>query len=983
MRALKLAGIFAVVVLINFNDAMPASEAQTRTRRTTVAEPSEPEEGSLGAEPEEGGSPESPPLPDDDTPAGGLGGATATASVVVEADDVRYPINKGNFGGKIMKEIEVYSLYKNLEHLKKLTPGFWTWAQTAPGSNYRWDTHRPCPGGYENDYPVFGVSGDGAIPEADKPNVVGLEYWQATDMRHCAYVRKYPNAERATVSIIFRDEEGNVIVRDDVKYVRFDFKVDADIPFKSPEDDMWCLMTLDSGNWNPNYRVYIREDMRIKVVAYDTEGHNHYAATTLDVSSRFTRGEWHTVEVYYEDGSENGTVAYYLDGVRQDIRTGLDTSSTVHTGTREIILGCCKGKSAEGKVYIDAVRAHNTYIGVDPGDPRDFIRGVHFDSSASTIDDFLYFAEKAGATPVVQTVLYPPGDNREHFTPQFSADLVEYINGEADPDFINKAKQLDFTHNTPSDNWANLRAARGRVEPYNVQYFTMGNEPYWAEEWPKEQPSLYADACYEHAVKMKEVDPSIKIGVFMYDGSGWDRAVLTKNEYILDWVCLQHDYSYEPGVNLSDQVPRLLGISAARFIGTGKPFLRRHTEGRTRLRQYLTHRDDLDEMITSQDEHGFSLIYPPGAGADLGYAIYRLGYRLETIEQGGPNAWDCDWLLINDRKYVYGVIGSDCLNPSYWAYRLFYEHFGAKYLKVNTSSPEYTIFSYRTGAELYETPYISAYASLSEDDSTMKIIVINRSPDQTIDVNFTLHDFTPSTGSALVYKLGGGGKGVFDTNLQDPNNIIIHESEMEIDGSEFTYTAEPLSITAIEIERYAAPFLSARYLSNGNVEMRWTAVPFATSYALQWGESERHPLGGSPKYPGGEVVIPFGTKLYMKMDPGDSLYAVVTARFADGTQTALSNVVHVQVMDRTTNIRTQVIGTALVIRWDAVPGAAGYKISCGPTPGGPYGCNMDAGNHTMRVIYPAMRGRIYVVVTPYNEEGVSGPPSEIIPVDMP
>ena len=984
-RSLLLAGVFAALFLINSTLPCPDAEAKSRDYlpEESVATPEVPPqpEDSEGSSPEDSHAPDlsPPPLGYD-----GVGEADATASVCIDAGNVRYPVNKANFGGKIMKELEVYSLYKNLEHLKKLTPGFWIWAHTAgPDSNYRWDTHEPLEGGYEITWPVFGVSGSGVMQAVEEPSAVGLDYWQATDIRHCACVRKVAGTAQAAMMIIFRDEEGNVIVRDDVHYIRFDFKVDDEVPFASPEDDMWCLVNTESGGWNSNYKVYLREDMRLEVVAYSTINGDPHAPTTLRVSNQFTRGEWHTLEVYYVTGSESGACAYYLDGVRQDIKTGLDTSSSAHTGTRKVTLGCVGGQDAEGTLYIDAFRAHDTYVGVEPGDPRDFICAVHFDSSATNVDDFLYYAEKAGSVPVVQTVLFPPDTGRDHLTPQFSADLVEYVNGEADPDYAVRARQLDFTHNTPSDNWANLRAARGRVEPYNVRYFTMGNEPYWAENWPKDNPALYAQASYQHALKMKEVDPSIKIGVFMYDGPNWDREVLTANKDVLDWLCIQHDYSYEQGVSLSNQVPRLLGISAATNVTSGKPWVRRHAAARDKLRQYLPDRDDYDEIITSQDEHGFCLIYGVGQGADLGYAIYRLGYRLETIEHGGPNAWDTDWLLINDRKFTYGVIGSDCLNPSYWAYRLFYEHFGAKYLSTTTSSPEYEIPNYKTGKVCHKAPCISAYASLSGNDSVLKIIVINRSLDKTIDVNFTLRNFTVSPGIARVYTLGGGGKGVFDTNLENPDNITIQESEMEIGGAEFTYTAEPLSMTAIEIDGFSAPTLSIRYLSDGNVELSWTRVPDGTSYVLQWGETQAYPFGGTEDYPGGQVCIRMGTRLFFRMSAGDSMYASVKALFADGAESPQSNVVHVNVMGAPPNVITQVIGSALIIRWEAVQDAAGYRISYGTTPQNLDEYTIDAGSSTMKVIYPQISGRLYLAVRAYDANGVTGPPSVVVPLDMP
>jgi len=801
MRTAILLGFLTTLIFIS----CPSFNSDAGTRIYSLAPSSTAPNSSASSSANAGGD-TSPVMSFAPIALGGAptGGATNDATVTIDAASVRHPINKGNFGGKIMKELEAYSLYKNWQNLKALTPGFWIWTQAAGASSYyRWDLHEALKGGYEIGGGSFSVAANGVFTQIEAPSTSGVDYWQGTDIRHCVFVNKVVGTAQAAVGYIFRDSTGAVAGRSDVYYLRFDFKVDAKTPFRSPAGDPWCLVRTDSSS-RVNYRVFVTEDMRINVVVYSATPANPATPTKMRTSKPFTRGQWHTLEVYYKPGSKSSAAAYYLDGVRQDIVTGLDTSTSGNADFIKCLFGCISGKDAAGKVYIDAVRMHNAYTGTNPGDPRNFIGALTFDSNPITVDDFLYYAEKAGATPVLQVSIFPPGTNHDYLTPQFSADFVEYVNGVADPDYTAKAKTLDFTHRTPSDNWANLRAARGHVEPYNVKYFTMGNEPYWADKWPKDNPSLYANECHNHIIKMKEVDPTIKAAVFMYNGS-WNKAALTTNKDVLDWVCIVHDYSYEMGVALSDQIPRLLGISAARDLATGKSRISGHSDARAALAKYLTNRNDADTLVTAMDEHGFCIVYPPGAGSDLGYAIQRLGYRLETIEQGGPNAWDGDWLLISDQKYTYGIIGSDSLTPSYWAYRLFYDHFGSKYLNVTINSPKHIIPSYKTGVPLYETPYISAYASLDDTGEVMKIIVINRSTDTVIPVNFTLQNFASTAASARVFKVGGAGKKVTDTNLVDPANVTIHESQIPLSGAAFTFNAEPLSMNAIEVCKFAQP----------------------------------------------------------------------------------------------------------------------------------------------------------------------------------
>ena len=126
-----------------------------------------------------------------------------------------------------------------------------------------------------------------------------------------------------------------------------------------------------------------------------------------------------------------------------------------------------------------------------------------------------------------------------------------------------------------------------------------------------------------------------------------------------------------------------------------------------------------------------------------------------------------------------------------------------------------------------------------------------------------------------------------------------------------------------------------------------------------------------------------GTRLFFRMSVGDSMYASVKAIFADGAESPRSNLVHVNVMGAPPDVITQVIGSALIIRWGAVQDAAGYRVSYGTTPQNLDECTIDAGGSTMKVIYPQISGRLYLVVRAYDANGVAGPPSAVVPVDMP
>jgi len=100
--------------------------------------------------------------------------------------------------------------------------------------------------------------------------------------------------------------------------------------------------------------------------------------------------------------------------------------------------------------------------------------------------------------------------------------------------------------------------AAGWVNQYNnvqelgVKYWELGNENYgpWQAGFDLATPKMYADACVIFAQKMKTIDPSIEVGVVLYEGEGgfndtpqakdWNETVLPIVEDIADFLIIHH-----------------------------------------------------------------------------------------------------------------------------------------------------------------------------------------------------------------------------------------------------------------------------------------------------------------------------------------------------------------------------------------------------------------------------------------------------------
>ncbi len=119
--------------------------------------------------------------------------------------------------------------------------------------------------------------------------------------------------------------------------------------------------------------------------------------------------------------------------------------------------------------------------------------------------------------------------NAHSQTPEDAANLVEYLNA-----------------TTPTQ-YADLRRAHGREEPYGVKLFGLGNEIYGNWQVGQKTAAEYAVWCAEAILQMKRVDPSIRVVVC---GLGrpdpeWDRTVLFRLIGQADMISM-HNYFGRP-----------------------------------------------------------------------------------------------------------------------------------------------------------------------------------------------------------------------------------------------------------------------------------------------------------------------------------------------------------------------------------------------------------------------------------------------------
>ena len=143
--------------------------------------------------------------------------------------------------------------------------------------------------------------------------------------------------------------------------------------------------------------------------------------------------------------------------------------------------------------------------------------GVDFHEIA--IDDFIALCREIGAEPYISI-------NLTWDTPEECAQWVEYCNG------------------PQTSEWGKIRADRGYPEPYNVLFWSLGNEMGYGHMEGPNSPALYRDKAMACGRAMLQTDPRLRLfysGPFPNDE--WMRDAIVPLSEIASFISL---HSYEP-----------------------------------------------------------------------------------------------------------------------------------------------------------------------------------------------------------------------------------------------------------------------------------------------------------------------------------------------------------------------------------------------------------------------------------------------------
>jgi len=396
-------------------------------------------------------------------------------------------------------------------------------------------------------------------------------------------------------------------------------------------------------------------------------------------------------------------------------------------------------------------------------DKRKVLKGFENVRMDFGIDEFLQFCEFFKITPHLVT-------NYIKGTPEESAALVEYCNGEISSHFGKKRK------------------LNGHEEPYNVQIWEIGNE-IW------DDPLEYGKGFTLFNKKMKEKDPKIKtmISADIWQWRNFFFSVIDNIGSDCDYYGWHWTQIGIPKVPASDEEIFLSMVGGSIYfennIDTVYSWLNSSGYSET-MNQAITelwtvYNPDGYEWDLDTTKRGASLENGLWMATQINSCIRKSKY-IDILERTfSVGTFRMEIEKNTGRRHYYKT-------PSHLVGVMISNHIGNKLLQTNVESEKYSLPFIDGLMQPINVPWIDVTTTVSAD--SLYINIVNRNPNNEIITLFNF-DFNLLNKLAKIYELYSPS--FLDYNsISNPENIKIIEKSWTVTNS-YTVPAHSFTILAI------------------------------------------------------------------------------------------------------------------------------------------------------------------------------------------
>lgn len=403
----------------------------------------------------------------------------------------------------------------------------------------------------------------------------------------------------------------------------------------------------------------------------------------------------------------------------------------------------------------------------------------NIESNQFGTDQFMQFCKKVGAQPYI-TVNMGTG------TMKLAQEWVEYCNVKAGPYY------------------ASLRKKNGHPKPYNVKYWSLGNEMDGPWQIGHLNAVDYSKKAMHFAHIMKLTDPNIKLigdGGADFEPSAhpfkWDQVVLGRLKNVIDYLSL-HMYVGNLNHNYYDFESTPLVMAQRTKV----------VAGMIRAAMQTAHRGKRPPIHIAWDE--YNVWYRARSGKALvGNHALEEKYNLEDalVISGFLNVFirNANVVKMANLAQLVNVIAPIFTSKTgmykqtiYYPLQLFAKYDHGVSLRPYVKCKTYNTNKFKIGInervkQLNNVPYLDV--SSTYNHGQVVINVVNRNKDKAIKTNI-ISETGKFSGPFKVLELDGPNIMTKDNFKQDPVRTR-EKHDFKVNGKKFTYSFPPHSLTLL------------------------------------------------------------------------------------------------------------------------------------------------------------------------------------------
>lgn len=396
-------------------------------------------------------------------------------------------------------------------------------------------------------------------------------------------------------------------------------------------------------------------------------------------------------------------------------------------------------------------------------------------------DEFIEFCRKIGTEPYICT-------NAGTGSPEEMSDWVEYCN-------LKKEGK-----------WAKARIENGSADPYNVKYWSIGNENYGTWEIGAKSADEWGRFVLESAKMMKRIDPSIELFAASLTDIDWNIRLLREAGQFLDWISIHgywdkiwfnnklSDYETCMAYTMSIEEPILKIKSILTALGyLGKiriAFDEWNLRGWYHPHVHQFANVPAEECSRARDDNDINSSYTM---ADAVFSACFLNQCLKHCDVVGMANFAP---AVNTRGAIFTHKDGILKRSTYYVFELYTKYMGDEV--VDAWIPENCFFDVTCEDNTVKVPYIDVMPTISNGGKELRIAVVNRHPDRTIALRVNTDSFTGYS-SAKMYSVYGKTKDSYN-DIDMPDEVKIIENSLEVqEKSAFTIEINPHSVNVIEL----------------------------------------------------------------------------------------------------------------------------------------------------------------------------------------